>query len=190
MEKALIVSSVQKACDELSLVLQKMNISFIDTASSGAAARVMVLERDFDLCIINAPLKDELGSMLAQDIALNGTCQVILIVKAEIFEETAAKVEEAGVFCLSKPINQQMLWSVLRLAVAAYNKSLRMQRQNTELKSKLDDLKQVSRAKCLLIEKLNMSEQQAHRYIEKQAMDMRMTKIQVAKDIISKFGYQ
>ena len=38
--------------------------------------------------------------------------------------------------------------------------------------------------KCILVEYLRMSEQQAHRYIEKQAMDMRTSKRNIAENIL------
>lgn len=186
MEKALIVSSDKNAGTVLNEALIKMNLSSVTIAYSGNEARILVAERDFDLCIINMPLKDESGIRLAQDISLT-TCQVILIVKTEYWDEISAKVEETGVFCLAKPINYQMLWNALKLAGASHYKLLNMHRQNTELKTKLEDIKQISRAKCLLISTLNMSEQQAHRYIEKQAMDLRKTRIEIAKEIIDNY---
>ena len=42
----------------------------------------------------------------------------------------------------------------------------------------------MDRAKCVLIEYLKMTESEAHRFIEKQAMDMRITKREVAERIL------
>ena len=42
-----------------------------------------------------------------------------------------------------------------------------------------------NRAKWLLIEELKMTEQEAHRYIEKQAMDRCVTRRAVAEQILS-----
>ena len=48
----------------------------------------------------------------------------------------------------------------------------------------VEDMKIINRAKFLLISCLNMTEVQAHRYLEKQAMDQRESKLEVAKQVI------
>ena len=47
---------------------------------------------------------------------------------------------------------------------------MRVEKENTKLKKKLEELRLVDRAKCMLIAYEGMSETQAHRHIEKQAM--------------------
>ena len=56
--------------------------------------------------------------------------------------------------------------------------------ENIRLKARIEELRLIDRAKCTLISVLNISEQEAHRAIEKQAMDMRLTKKQVAENIL------
>ena len=51
----------------------------------------------------------------------------------------------------------------------------------------LAELKLMNRAKCVLIQYLKMTEEQAHHYIEKQAMDLRCKKIQVAETILTMY---
>lgn len=59
-----------------------------------------------------------------------------------------------------------------------------MERENKDLAAKIDGIRLVNRAKWALIEHLGMTEDQAHRYIEKQAMDARVSKKEVAEGII------
>ena len=58
---------------------------------------------------------------------------------------------------------------------------------NQKLRTKMEEVRIVARAKCILVEYLRMSEQQAHRYIEKQAMDMRTSKKDVAENILKTY---
>ena len=51
----------------------------------------------------------------------------------------------------------------------------------------MEDVRLVNRAKWLLIGELNMTEKEAHRYIEKQAMDRCVTKRAVAEQILSTY---
>ena len=52
----------------------------------------------------------------------------------------------------------------------------------------MEEIKLISRAKLLLITKLSFSEDEAHRYIEKRAMDDCIKKSAVAMDIIKTYG--
>ena len=52
------------------------------------------------------------------------------------------------------------------------------------MKKTISDIKLIDRAKITLVEYLNMSEDESHKYIEKQAMDLRITKVEVAKSIL------
>ena len=52
------------------------------------------------------------------------------------------------------------------------------------LRNMVEDMKVINRAKLLLVTCLNMTETQAHRYLEKQAMDLRTSKLHIAKQVI------
>ena len=94
--------------------------------------------------------------------------------------EAAQKVCDAGVFVIEKPIDRRLFDQALRFIAAAQNRL----EENARLHRQLQDLRLIDRAKCLLIETLGMTEPQAHRYIEQQAMDLRMTKREIAGEII------
>lgn len=62
-----------------------------------------------------------------------------------------------------------------------------LENRTAGLKKQLDDSKLVNRAKMLLISRLGMSEMQAHKYIEKTAMDSCASKKDVAVRIIKTY---
>ena len=90
-------------------------------------------------------------------------------------------------FTVAKPTTRTMFWSALKLAKSAVSRMRRMQEENSRLKQQIEDIRLVDRAKCILISYLGMSEQEAHRHIEKQAMDMRTTKRDVAEGILKMY---
>ena len=98
--------------------------------------------------------------------------------------EAAQKVCDAGVFVIEKPIDRRLFDQALRFIAAAQNRLASLLEENARLHRQLQDLRLIDRAKCLLIETLGMTEPQAHRYIELQAMDLRMTKREIAGEII------
>ena len=85
---------------------------------------------------------------------------------------------------LPKPITRQGITTAIRLLTAMRGKVLRLDRKNQALQEKMMDIRTVNRAKWLLIQQLRMTEDEAHYYIEKQAMDTRLSRREVAENII------
>lgn len=156
-------------------------------AESGAEARRLAGENDFELAIINAPLPDEFGHELSLMLGLDTDAGVILLVKSELAQDISDRVEVGGVFVVPKPISRAFFFNALKITMAARRKVMTLQRENVKLQTKIEEIRIIDRAKCALIQYLNMTEQQAHRYIEKQAMDMRITKREVADGILQTY---
>jgi response regulator NasT len=154
--------------------------------SCGEARRAM-MERPFDLCVINAPLPDEFGDELAMDTAERGAAQVMLIVRGEMFGPVSERVEDHGVFTLAKPLTREQFWGALKLVAAASARLSRMRNEYQRLEQKLEDTHVVNRAKFLLMRYMSLTEPEAHRYIEKRAMDMRLRRRDVAQTIIKTY---
>lgn len=64
----------------------------------------------------------------------------------------------------------------------------RLEEENSRLREKLSAEKAVGRAKCLLVERQGLTEAQAHRYIEKMAMDQQEKRQSVAERIIQEYA--
>ena len=62
-----------------------------------------------------------------------------------------------------------------------------LKKENSKLRGKIEEIRLVDRAKCLLIQYLDMTEPEAHRAIEKEAMDRRVTRKEIAKEIVSRY---
>ena len=187
MENALIVSNMEKSASVFTEMLKASSINQIVVLKSGGEARRLLMERNFDLVIVNTPLRDESGEDLSRHIASKGISQVILAVKSEHFDEISAACEDDGVLTISKPVNRTVFWSALKLAGSTQSRLRRIQDENSRLKQRIEDIRIIDRAKCLLISHLSLNEQEAHRYIEKQAMDMRCKKRTVAEEILKTY---
>ncbi|WP_242970898.1 ANTAR domain-containing response regulator [Anaerotruncus massiliensis (ex Togo et al. 2019)] len=134
--------------------------------------------------LVNTPLPDEFGSALALETARESDAGVALLVNAPQADAVSAEVEDFGVFVVEKPFSRPMLFQSLRLVLASRRRMLGLQRENVRLNEKLEELRLVSRAKGALMRVLGMTEPQAHHYIEKQAMDLRATRREVARRIL------
>ena len=183
----LLVGSSEKSQALLQSLLSGTGFSQCVLAQNGAEARRMLNQGEYALTIINTPLTDETGIDLAVKTAQSTLSGVILLVKAEMADVVSQKVEESGVLVVAKPVARLLFDQALRLSMTARNRMLMLQNQNEKLQKKIEEMRMVDRAKCALIQYLRMTEQQAHRHIEKQAMDTRQTKMQVARDIVNTY---
>ena len=159
----------------------------VTTARSVGEARRRIAETDFDIVLINAPLPDDFGMRLAIDICTNSGAGVLLMVKNDLFNDIYAKVISYGVITLSKPTNLQMVAQNLRILCATRERLRQMEAKQATVEEKIEEMRLVNRAKWLLIECLGMTEPEAHRYIEKQSMDERISKREVAESIIKTY---
>ncbi|MFI3229249.1 MAG: response regulator [Bacillota bacterium] len=187
MESVLIVANQEKSVYPLVEILIQHSYSQIVTATSCADARKKMQERHFDLAIINAPMTSEYGDVLAQELAQKCNSQVIIIVREADYNKATAKLENYGIFTISKPINKTVLFGALKLVEAASTRLKKLEEENNKLARQIDEMRLISRAKCLLIQYLRVSEQEAHKYIEKQAMDQRLTRAIVARNILKTY---
>lgn len=188
MERALIVCDNEKGTAFYKSFLKENGISDLVVVENGPRAKRVILDYDFDVCIVNGPISGTNGEDLAIDIAEKNICQVILFVKADYYEEITAGVEDYGVITVSKPINKQLFWQALKLARVAQRRIGMAHKESAKLEKKLEELKIISRAKLLLIVNKDLSEEEAHKFIEKQAMDLRLSRIEIAEQIIR--GYE
>ena len=184
MDSALLVSSSDKGRKMLLELMNGSQPMKLATASSGSEARRLAAEMEYQLIIVNAPLSDEYGDGLSATLSMDTSAGILLIVRAENADEVAEKVEDMGVMVLGKPVGRAMFYQALKMVTAARRRVLGPKSENLQLQKKIDEIRMVDRAKCALIQYLSMTEQQAHRYIEKQAMDRRQTRMQIAQSII------
>lgn len=155
-------------------------------AGSAGEAKRMALDYAVDIAILNAPMRDEFSTQLALDLARDNV-GVLLLVPGESFDGVRDQMEDEGVMALAKPLTRQTLEMGLHMITALRGKLLQMDRRNRALQEKMTDIRTINRAKWLLIEQLRMTESEAHYYIERQAMDTRLSRREVAENIIRSY---
>ena len=183
----LIASASENLNLALSSLLPESAFSSVQTVDSVSAAQRTLAERDFDFVIVNTPLPDDTGVRFAIDACTGGTV-VLLLVKSEIYMGIYDKVVSHGVFTLSKPTSKQALLQALRFLTSARERMRKAEKKTLSIEKKMEEIRIVNRAKWLLINELKMDEPHAHHYIEKQAMDLCVTKRQVAEKIINTYS--
>lgn len=176
-----------KGHEKLKEWLGAICVGEIVPATGAAQARRRASGDTFSLALINAPLRDESGLELAIDLARNTTAAVVLLVKTEMAAMIADTAMEAGVLIVTKPVNLLLFEQAVKVGIACRNRLLIYKEQTARLQTRYEELKIIDRAKCLLIEHMRITEEEAHRVLEKEAMDSRMTRVRVARKVLERF---
>lgn len=183
----LVVSSSDKMKDAFKNFLPSIKYSTVTYVSSVAHAKRAVLDKNYDFVIINAPLSDDIGISFAIDVSTKSNSVCLFMVKAELIEKINYQLTPYGVFTISKPVSVTSMEMALRFLASARERLSGMEKKTDTIEGKMKEIRIVNRAKWLLIENLNMTESEAHRYIEKQAMDKCIGKLSVAQEILNTY---
>ena len=184
MARAMIVSAGASSNEYLSARLTELGYVRPVIVPSGTEARRRMLEGGFELVIVNAPLPDEFGHELCAAAADQTDAGVILLAKAAAIDQLMPRMNQEGVLVVGKPFSAALFLQAVHMAAASNHRLQRLRQENDRIQAKLAQLRLISRAKCLLIQYKQMTEAEAHRLIEKQAMDTRRSRGDVAQDII------
>lgn len=187
MPEAVLLVSSAKGQQALGQLLQAVARPQVFTAAGGAEARRLLLAQDFDTVIINAPLLDENGPDLAVLAVRQCQASVLLLLKAEALG-LQPQLEAEGVLVLPKPLNRAALEQTLTLLRVVNFRQRQLVVENRRLRQKLEDERLIGRAKCQLAVNCQLSEPEAHAWLEKEAMNRRETKREVAEAVIRKYN--
>ncbi len=184
----LIVSAAENLNTALSLLLPEVKYSPVHVRTNISAAKRAFAEQAYDYVIINSPLPDDPGIRFAIDSCdFSGTI-VLLMVRAEFQADINEKVTEHGVFTLSKPTSKPALMNALSWMSSARERLRKTEKKTLSMEEKMEEIRIVNKAKWLLISENNMEEPQAHRYIEKQAMDRCTSRRKIAEEILKTYS--
>lgn len=183
----LVVSASDKMREAFRNFLPSTKYSSVVFVTSIAAAKRAVLDKFYDFVIVNTPLGDDFGTSFAIDVSQKSGSVCLMMVKAELVEKINYQVTPYGVFTLSKPVSVSSMEQTLRFLASARERLVSMEKKTDSIEGKMKEIRIVNRAKWALIENLNMSEQEAHRYIEKQAMNKCISKVSIAEEILKTY---
>lgn len=180
----LIVSTSERFNAAFTALLPPKDYAPVEIVQSISHARRKISERAYDLVIINAPLPDEFGRRFAIDLCRSGNSVAVLFVKSDLYDEIYEKVLEYGVLTLKKPTSVPVITQALDWMRAINRRLGRLEKKTETLEEKMSEIRIVNHAKWSLIETQHMTEAEAHRYIEKQAMDRCLTRRTIAEEIL------
>ena len=124
------------------------------------------------------------GIAAAEQIAAQRIAPVVILT-AFSQRDLVERARDAGAMAyLVKPFTQAHLVPAIEVAVSRFAELATLEAEVADLTERLETRKAVERAKSLLMEQLDLSEPEAFRWIQKTAMDLRLSMRQVAEGVV------
>ncbi|MCL1971996.1 MAG: ANTAR domain-containing protein [Endomicrobia bacterium] len=181
----IIIAGSELALSDLKDRLRVQFFEIIASAASGNEILRNVSCFQPDFVITDYLLTDMNGMELAQAIEHLDICPTVILANSEQSEYIdELKGESLNIFCITKPLDTTVLNHTLASVVRLTRKIHYFEHKIEELEHKLEDRKLIDKAKGLLMEKFNMTEDQAYKQMRRKAMNLSKPLIEVAKSLV------
>jgi len=178
----LIVSAGERSTALIRSVLEQTDLRDIRYASCAEAARAQWGRPQLEVIVLAPPLPGSSLDVLAAEAVRATQAGVIVIVDEW---EDGRTAEGIGALLMKKPVSQSAFVQAIRHARAVYRRAELLLSENKRLHVRLDEVRLISRAKLLMMKRFSMTEEQAHHYLERQAMKERISLGEAAKNIVT-----
>ena len=170
---------------DLAEMLVEEGYDVVGQAGDGAKAIELAEELCPDLVILDVKMPVLDGIAAAEAIAGQRIAPVVMLT-AFSQRDLVERARDAGAMSyLVKPFTQSELVPAIEMAVSRFAEITELEAQVTDLEERLETRKAVERAKSILQDELSLTEPEAFRWIQKTAMDLRMSMRQVAEGVVS-----
>lgn len=186
MSGILINAKNEEICDSLAALLEELDCNVVNCCTDEDAEKIDL--GMFETIIVSTPLRTEFGLNFIADAYKKTDASIIVLAKSDIADEVQSRIKFTGAFVLGRPFNKSTLLQTVKFSAIAHSNMKKLEEEKQQLTKQLEDVKQIDRAKCCLMEYLNLTESQAHRHIQKQAMNLRVSQREVAEDILRTYG--
>ena len=188
MKTALLISAENAKLTGLIPFLNSEGFSDIILSHDIKQASQIADTKTFDLVLINCSenIKDEEDAAIYFSSSTKSF--VVMICAKESADALADRTGKDGILVISRPINKHLFHHYLQFVSVFKKRMLGVWQENNELKHLVEEMKVINKAKYLLMQCLSMTEEQAHQYLQKQAMDMRISKYDVAVSVVRTYS--
>ncbi len=170
---------------DLAEMLVEEGYDVVGQAGDGAKAIELAEELNPDLVILDVKMPVLDGIAAAEAIAAKRIAPVVILT-AFSQRELVERARDAGAMAyLVKPFTQSDLVPAIEMALSRFAELAQLESEVHDLQERLETRKAVDRAKGILQEKLQLSEPDAFRWIQKTAMDLRLSMREVAEGVVT-----
>ena len=186
--KILMVSANKSETDKLKSYISNIVACNIVSVISGTEARRLCSQIEYDIAIISPPLTDEFGKELALFLSERTYSEVVFLCTLEMFYGLKENLERFGISVIHKQCDRLIFRKVILDCIKSRERAVLHYEKEHKVQLRSDEIRRINTAKQYLMKYMKFTEPQAHRYIEKKAMNTRLSRKQVASEIIEKFN--
>ncbi len=169
---------------DLAEMLADEGYDVVGQAGDGERAVELAEELHPDLVVLDIRMPKLDGIAAAERIAGNRIAPVVILT-AFSQRELVERARDAGAMAyLVKPFTQTDLVPAIEMAMSRFAEIRMLEAEVSDLTDRLETRKSVDRAKGVLQKELSLSEPEAFRWIQKTAMDLRLSMRQVAEGVV------
>ncbi|MBC7632077.1 response regulator [Aeromicrobium sp.] len=169
---------------DLAEMLAEEGFDVVGQAGDGEAAVELAVRHRPDLVVMDVKMPKLDGIAAAAQIAEARIAPVVMLT-AFSQRELVERARDSGAMAyLVKPFTKSDLLPAIEMAMSRFTEIAALEREVDNLSGQLAARKVVERAKGLLQEALTISEPEAFRWIQRTAMDLRLTMQQVAQGVV------
>jgi response regulator NasT len=164
-------------------MLREAGYDVVAEATNGEEAIALATEQKPDLCILDVKMPILDGISAAEKII---SIAPVLMLTAFSQRELVERARDAGVMAyVVKPFTIADLVPAIEIAMSRHTQMKSLADEVADLHERLETRKVIDRAKGILMKALNLSEPEAFSWIQRAAMDRRLTMKEVAHAVIS-----
>ena len=170
---------------DLAEMLAEEGYDVVGQAGDGAKAVELAEALRPDLVILDVKMPVLDGISAAERIASQRIAPVVILT-AFSQRDLVERARDAGAMAyLVKPFSVTDLVPAIEMAVSRFAELTLLEAEVADLQDRLETRKAVDRAKSVLQQQLQLSEPEAFRWIQKTAMDLRLSMRQVAEGVVT-----
>lgn len=167
-------------------ILGELGHQVVAEARDGAEALTKIADTDPDVVLLDLVMPGTDGLDVAQRIARE---RPVIILTAHDDRGRRERARSLGVMAwLGKPFREQDIQPTIEFAVANFIERRTLSARVRRLSEQLEARKVIDRAKGLLMERDALSEPQAHRALQKEAMERNLSVERVAEALVAALG--
>ena len=180
----LIAEDEHLLASDLSRELSEMGFTIVGPAANGVVAVDLAREHKPDLALLDLRMPEmdgiEAGRIIFDDLDIP-----VVVLSAYSDHQYIDACQSMGVFgYMLKPAEADDLRTTIRIAWSRFLAQRKLTSEVTQLERKLEDRKLIEKAKGLMMSKLNLSEPDAMKRLQKQARDTRRPMADIARSIL------
>ncbi len=169
---------------DLAEMLVEEGYDVVGQAGDGERAVELAEELRPDLVVLDVKMPRLDGIAAAERIARTRIAPVVILT-AFSQRDLVERARDAGAMAyLVKPFSQTELVPAIEMALSRFAELRMLEAEVSDLTDRLETRKTVDRAKAALQKELSLSEPAAFRWIQKTAMDLRLSMRQVAEGVV------